>query len=321
MGVKRIKDRRFFEIMLVVITLGITTMVYLLGGYKAVALNLFYLPIVLSGYFLGRNSAGVLALFCALCVTVATTMDSTGFAAFSSPVMVGLALTIWAAVLGLTAILVGTLCDERAATVEELHAAYVGVVEVLSKYLQSANPRVKARSIRVAELSQMVAEEMKLSRKQVDDIRVGALLYDLGNVEITTHMLSKAVDTLEASPSKTDKHTFPGTDLVYSLGSVLHGAIPLLADQDHQHHAVREALAGDEALQPSDDPLGARIIRTVRAYDALAADDSGEPTSTAGDAVAELRRDAPAGSDEVLDVLERVVRRSVNVSALEPAFS
>jgi hypothetical protein len=137
-------------------------------------------------------------------------------------------------------------------------------------------------------------------------------------VEITTQMLSKAVDTLEANPSKADKHTFPGTDLVYSLGSVLHGAVPLLADQDH---TVREALPGDETLQPPDDPLGARIIRVVRAYDALAANDSGEPTSTVGDALAELRRDASADCAEVLDTLERVVRQSTYVPAPEPAFS
>ena len=46
---------------------------------------------------------------------VVTTLDATGFAAYSSPIMVGLAVTVWAAVLGLTALLVGTLFDARAA--------------------------------------------------------------------------------------------------------------------------------------------------------------------------------------------------------------
>ena len=43
--------------------------------------------------------------------------------------------------------------------VEELHEAYVGVVSVLATYLQSANPNAKARSTRVAELSQAVATD------------------------------------------------------------------------------------------------------------------------------------------------------------------
>lgn len=313
------KDHTIFEIMLVVVTLGMTYLLYRMGGYKMVALNLFFLPIVLSGYYLGRTSAGVLALFCVLSVTIATTLDSTGFASYSNPVLMGLALTVWAAVLGLTAILVGTLCDERAAKVDELHEAYVGVVEVLSKYLQSGNPKVKARSVRIAELCQLTAEEMRLSRKQIDDIRVGALLHDLGNVEITTKLISKAVDTLEADPTRSDKHTFLGMDLVHSLGMVLHGAVPLLMNQDDP---ARDGLAMEEEAGCQEIPLGARIIRAVRAYDALTVGDLGEAKISSERALLELRKAPPSEfDDEVLNAVERMARRSTTASSLpEPAF-
>ena len=193
------KETRIFDVMLIVLTLGMTFLLFRMGAYKMVVLNLFYLPVVLSGYFRGRTGAGILALFCVLMATVTMTLDSTGFAAFSSPAMIALALAVWGASLGLTAILVGTLCDERGKTLEELHVAYVGVIEVLSKYLQSADPTVNARTARIAELSAVVGVEMKLPLKQLDDVRVGALLYELGNVEVTTQLLSKAVGTLEAN--------------------------------------------------------------------------------------------------------------------------
>jgi len=304
------KDRGKFEIMLIVVTLGMTYLLYQMGGYKMVALNLFFLPIVLSGYYLGRASAGILALFCTLAVTVATTLDSSGFAAYTNPVMVGLALTVWAAVLGLTAILVGTLCDERSAKVDELHEAYVGVVEVLSKYLQSGHPTIKARSVRIAEMCQLTAEEMRLSRKQIDDIRVGALLHDLGNVEITTKLISKAVDTLEADPTRSDKHTFLGMDLVHSLGGVLHGAVPLLMSQyDH----ARDGLAMEDEVDSGEIPLGARIIRAVRAFEALTIGDLGEAKSSSARALLELRKASPGEfDDEVLNAIERMARRSHN---------
>lgn len=295
MNKKVMKDRGIFEIMLIVVTLGMTYLLYRMGGYKMVALNLFFLPIVLSGYYLGRTSAGILALFCTLSVTIATTLDSTGFASYSNPVMVGLALTVWAAVLGLTAILVGTLCDERAAKIDELHEAYVGVVEVLSKYLQSGNPKIKARSVRIAEMCQLTAEEMRLSRKQVDDIRVGALLHDLGNVEITTKLISKAVDTLEADPARSDKHTFLGMDLVHSLGGVLHGAVPLLMNQEDP---ARDGLAMDDEMGCQEIPLGARIIRAVRSYYALTVGELGEPKCSPERALLELRKAAPGEFDD-----------------------
>jgi len=317
MNRKSAKERVVFEVMLLTVAVGMTYLLYRMGGYKMVVLNLFYLPIVLSGYYLGRTSAGILALFSVLAVAIASTLSSTGLAAYSSPIMVGLALTVWAASLGLTAILVGTLCDERAKTVDELHAAYVGVVEVLSRYLRSANPKDKARSTRVAELSQATAERMRLSRKAIDDVRVGALLYDLGNVEITTQLLSKAVDTLEANPTKVDKYTFSGMDLVHSLGPVLSGAFPLLLNQDD---AARECLTTEEDRAAGDIPLGAKIIRVVRAYDALVSDDSGGLAMTPQEALQELRKDISGGYDpEVLDAIERCVRRSTKAEPLEAA--
>ncbi len=308
------RDRRMFECMLIIVAIGMTYLAYRMGAYKMVVLNLFFLPIVLSGYYLGRTSSGVLALFCALSVTVVTTLDPSGFAAFKSPVMIGLAVTVWASILGLTAILVGTLCDERAARVNELHEAYVGVVEVLFKYLQSANPNIKARSMRIAETCQLVADELKLSRSQTDDIRVGALLYDLGNVEITTKLINKAMDTLESKSESNDKHTFLGVDLVHALGSVLHGAVPLLINQE----SVQDVYSTDEEVASTEIPIGARIIRIVREYDTLAYDRSNNVKRAHPEAIEELMQDNSADMDRsIVEALGRVVHK-VNASTATP---
>ncbi len=314
------RDRRTFEIMLIVVTLGMTLLLFRLGGYRMVTLNLYFLPIVLAGYYLGRTNAGILALFSALAVTAVVASDPASFMAFKSPMVVGLALTVWASALGLTALLVGTLCDERAETVRELEIAYVGVIEVLSKYLQSANPKVKARSVRVAELSQRVAQNMRMTQKEVDDVRVGALLYDLGGVEITTTLISKAVSSL-GGKLKGQKHTFMGTDLVQSLGAVLHGALPLVLNQDE---AAREVLTMDDTVRPADIPLGARIIRAVRAYDTLLEEGCGGQPLTSAAALRELRSDSLGGYDvDVIDAIERCVERPASrvLPQPEPALA
>ncbi|MEE8170737.1 MAG: hypothetical protein V3T70_09330, partial [Phycisphaerae bacterium] len=102
-GTKR--DSRILEIMLILVVLGMTALYCKLGTHKMVALHLFFLPVVLSGYFLGRSSTGILALLSALIVTVATVLSGSEFAIYDSVITVGLALTIWASVLGMTAIL------------------------------------------------------------------------------------------------------------------------------------------------------------------------------------------------------------------------
>lgn len=288
-----------FEVMLLVVVVGLSCLFYQVQGYKLVVLNLFYLPVVLCAFFLGTYRAGALALFCVTSASIVTVTNMTGFASFSSPLMIGLVVTVWGAVLGLVAILVGTLSDERKAKTEELHEAYVGVVEVLSRYLQSANARLKARSIRVAELSQKVAIAMRLPPKLVDDVRIAALLYDIGNVEVTTKVFRKAVGTLETDAGKLEQHTFRGIDLIQSLGAVLSGASPLLVHQED---------VGHDPQSRSEIPLGTRIIWTVRAYDNLTAEQPSRKAASPQQALDELRRDEHSGGDrEVIDVIERVI--------------
>lgn len=307
MSGKLTRERLTFEIMLIVVALGLTCLFWRTGGYKMVILNLFFLPIVLGGYYLGRSTAGVLAFFCVLAVGLVTSLDSTELARFTTPTLTYLALTVWGAALGLTALLVGTLCDERAQKLDELHEAYVGVVEVLSKYLQTGSSQVEARSERLAELSQRVATQLRLSRKEIDDVRVATLLLDLENIEVTSQLVSKAMNTLEANPRAMRKHTFLGMDLIHSLGSVLRGAAPLLVNRDP---AVRDVLALHDDAVPATIPLGSHVIRFVQAYDALTRRDGDRQGVSPAQAIETLRKDASTGPErEALQALSQVVLR------------
>ena len=249
------------EIMLVLVTAAISCLLYHTESMKVIVLNLFYLPIVLAGFFLGRYRAGVLALLAVVTATIVICVDFTGFGTMNSPVAIGLTVTLWGSVLGLTALLVGTLCDDRDARRVEAHEAQVGVVEVLSRYLQSANPAMETRAKRVASLSEQVARKMRLSSKEIDDIRVAALLIDMENIEITARVIKKAVGAIE-DDSALKQRTFHGTELVQSLGTVLTGAFPLLLNTSEE-----AAAAEGHSV-----PFGSRIIRTVRAYEAMESD-------------------------------------------------
>jgi hypothetical protein len=253
-------QERTLEIMLVLVTAAISCLLYHTEAMKIVVLNLFYLPIVLAGFFLGRYRAGVLALLAVVTATIVICMDFSGFGTMNSPVAIALCVTLWGSVLGLTALLVGTLCDDRDARRVEAHEAQVGVVEVLARYLQSANPALETRAKRVAALSEQVAKKMRLSAKEIDDIRVAALLMDMENIEITARVIKKAVGALEDDTLK--QRTFHGTELVQSLGLVLTGAFPLLLNTSEDAAAAEGHTV----------PFGARIIRTVRAYETMESD-------------------------------------------------
>jgi len=304
----REENLSLLEIILILITVGLTVILYQVAGYKMIVLNLFYLPVVLAAFYLGRYRASVLALLSVILASVVTAVDLPNFAAITSPVAIGLAVTVWGAVLGLTTLLVGTLSDERTAKISELHDAYVGVVEVLSRYLHSANPRMQDRSRRVAELSQKVAAHMRLSAKEIDDIRVAALLQEMEHLEITAKVIRKAVGDLELKSCDVDQNTFHGTDLVHSLGSVLTGALPLLA---HQPNSFDIDVALDGSHRASEVPFGAHIIATVRAYDALVNSASVEFVETPARAIERLRNDfLSEHHPAVLHALAQVVHDS-----------
>jgi HD-GYP domain-containing protein (c-di-GMP phosphodiesterase class II) len=304
------------EISLIVVVVGLTALFHQMEGFKIVVLNLFYLPIVLAGFFLGRYRAGGLAVLCVICVSIITVLDLRGFATMNSPLVIALATVIWGAVLALAAILVGTLSDERNQKIDELHEAYVGVVEVLSKYLQSANPHMQQRSEEIAEMSQKVAVEMSLSPKEVDDIRVAALLHDMENVEVTSRVIEKALVDMEQESPSDEPYTFYGTDLAHSLGSVLKGALPLLLEQNRIKGDSADATSTKTGSQPH-----AQIIQAARAFVILREELSADGT-TGEEVVARMQQDEHRSfASPVLTALYRVVSETPEGSSKqrEPA--
>jgi hypothetical protein len=314
------KEReRTLEIALLIVVVGLTGLLHQVGVQKMVVLNLFYLPVGLAALFLGRYRAGVLALFCAIAAASVSMLNLESFSSPASPLATALALTVWAAVMGLNALLVGTLSDERAANLRDLHDAHVGVVEVLSRYLTSADARIKGRTQRVAELSQRIAVEMKLSPQEVDDVRVAALLQDIGNFEVTAKVIRRAVDDLSRDPQRdTGEHTFHGSDFAQSLGGVLTGALALMCHQRDPLRLpadIKSTTGGTELLH------GAKILEAVRAYDRLMHEGGGAIQYDATEALRELKCDVDAHHNpNVLLAMERILLHGSASAKLEAAL-
>ncbi len=249
-------ERRRVEWMLVVVTLGLVCLLSMTVASKGVVLNLFYLPVVCAGFFLGRYRAGALAFLSVIAASVVVMSDVGGFAISTDPVVVLLTLCIWGSVLGLTAVFVGTLSDDRQAKSNEAREAYLGVVEVLSSYLQAVNPKLQFRARRVAELSEKVGRKLRLPDQEIDNIRLASLMLDMESLEITSRVIRKAVDEIEEGPGL---RTLPGSELVQSLGRVLTGAFPIA-----QSVVQADDFSGRQRDQSR--PLSAEVIRTVRAY-------------------------------------------------------
>lgn len=259
----------WFELFLVTIVLAVTLVAHGLLNATHVIVHFYYLPVIIAAHYFGRTLACTIALLSVLTVSAFMLLAPSHYqTTITSPMIAIMTMIAWGGFLGLNALLMGTLSNQRAQAMIELREAHVGIIEILSKYLNAADQYTKSHSMRVAELSTSIAEEMKLKDNVIEDVRVGALLHDIGKVEISTRLIQKAAALDAEERDEMDAHTVRGADLVRSLGTILDGAIPVIK----HHHDHYSADSKEQGLHGDEIPIAARIVSVADAYDAIVTD-------------------------------------------------
>jgi putative nucleotidyltransferase with HDIG domain len=316
---------KWFEILIVTVILGGTLLVHSVVDAASVMLHFFYFPVIIAAHYFGRNLAMSTAVFTVLAVTILT-LSQPEQHTFGAPTLTVsiLLLLAWGGFLGLSALVVGTLADQRASHIKELREAHTGIIEVLAKYLQAADPYTTSHSMRVADLAEKLARKMHLSSAEVENVRVGALLHDIGKVEISTRLIQKAAALSEEEQVEMESHIVRGTELVSSLGTILKSAIPLI----EHHHDHYSADSKQEGCHGEDIPIGARVVAVADAYDAIVTDRSYRRGRTPDEAMQILRAAAGTQFDpNVVSAFGQVVTELENepeaaqYSAAAPAMT
>lgn len=296
------RARGYFELALMAAIVLAGYSIQSLVPHKLIAMNVFFLPTVAAGYCLGARSGGITALFALLVVAIYAVVAPQRFVFEASPHLLVFDLLTWGSFLGLTALAVGTLSDLRRRQVRELQNAYVGVLEVLAKYLESADLCTKSHSVRVAELSALIAEEMGLDQDEVATVRAAALLHDIGKNDVSIALMSRALELTESDKQQQTTGSATGTAVLQSLGGVLTDAVRIVR-LHHQYYGGREGQQG-----PSGDqiPLGARIVAVADAYDAIVTDRTYRQGRAPDQALAEIQ--ACSGSQFDPNVVQALAR-------------
>ena len=298
-------SNRWFELLLVTIVLGVTLIAHHVVNISGVMLHFFYLPVMIAANYFGRPLAALTAVFSVLAVAIFTMLAPEHYmATVDTKATLYLTLGAWAGFLGLNALLVGSLFDQRAAHAKELRQAYLGIVEVLSKYLQAADQYTKSHSMRVASMAEAIADKLGMKQAEIENIRVGSLLHDIGKVEISTRLIQKAAGLTDTEKAEMATHTVQGAELVSSLGTILEGAVPIIM----HHHDHYSASSKAEGRHGNDIPIGARIVAVADAYDAIVTDRPYRRGRTPEEAVAIIREGSGKQFDpKVVAAFERVM--------------
>jgi putative two-component system response regulator len=140
----------------------------------------------------------------------------------------------------------------------------VATLEALVNALEAKDPYLRGHSARVADLSAMVAAEVGCSDEDVETIRTGGRLHDIGKIGIREEILNKQGPLTEEEYDHVKQHVTVGSQILaplVHLGSVI-GYV-------RSHHERWDGTGYPDRLQGEAIPLGARIIGSVEIYDAL----------------------------------------------------
>ncbi len=130
-------------------------------------------------------------------------------------------------------------------------------------------------------------EVLKLSKPEIDALRAGALLHDVGKLAVPAHILNKPGRLTAAEFEKMKIHTTVGAQL---LGRVdfPYPVIPIV----RHHHEHWNGAGYPDGLRGEQIPLTARIISVVDCFDAVREDRPFRRGMTRDEAIALLLRGA-----------------------------
>lgn len=212
---------------------------------------------------------------------------------------------------------------------------FLQTVKALIYAIETKDPYTAGHCERVAEYSLVIATATNRSSDEMEDIRLAALLHDLGKVGVPGEILSNTRPLSEDEFAAIRTHT----DRAFAIAAAA-GLPPQVAQAIRHHHERVDGKGYPDGLSGQLIPLEARIIAVADVYDAMTTGLPSRSASTHEVAIAELVRVSGSQIDPSLvgafiTACERTPRRVLErltanrwlppakrkVAVLEPPFA
>jgi putative nucleotidyltransferase with HDIG domain len=175
----------------------------------------------------------------------------------------------------------------RCQLVSELEGAFLTTVGVLADAVELQDAYTADHANEVADLAARVGERMGVGGAELDRLRYGALLHDVGKIGIPGEILRKPGPLSATERERMDEHT--------AIGARMLERIPFLAPVAPLVRSAHERFDGGgypDGLAGEEIPRGAMIIATCDAFHAMTSNRSYRRALEAEEAVHELEANA-----------------------------
>ncbi len=197
----------------------------------------------------------------------------------------------------------------------ESEATYLGVIGALAAALDARDPYTAGHSERVANLSVALGRQMGLPDGDIETLRLGALLHDIGKIGVSDAVLRKAGLLTPDEFEQIKRHPALGARILKPLRFLAdHLAIVEL------HHEQPDGCGYPYGLKGDRIPILAAVVRVADAFDAIATARAYRPARSTTEAMAELWSHAGTAFDtRVVQALATIPEAVLIPPAAAPA--
>jgi putative nucleotidyltransferase with HDIG domain len=147
---------------------------------------------------------------------------------------------------------------------DQTQGAYTGAIRALAMALDARDPYTAGHSERVSVLSVAIGRSLRLRDEEIEIIRLGALLHDIGKIGVPDAVLLKPTTLTPAEFDIIRQHPGAGARILQSV-PFLAPHIPIV----ELHHERPDGQGYPHGLRGDEIPIAAHIVHVADAYDAM----------------------------------------------------
>jgi len=200
-----------------------------------------------------------------------------------------------------------SIAIENARLYEELKRTFFETSQALAEAIEMRDPYTGGHTQRVMTYSIAIAEEMGLSKEEIDKIRIAAILHDVGKIGIEDSILRKPSGLSDEELKRMMEHPRIGEEIVKKVSSLKEIAVIIRAHQERF-----DGKGYPDGLKNGEIPLLARIIAVADTFDAMVTDRPYRKGMSVDLALEELKKNRGIQFDpDVVDAFLRVFEKGM----------